>query len=992
MRIVNFVAALCLSSGVMPAVVASGTYDEASRKGGFQKLSGHLVHGQDERQLKDSQKPNLRGLSWWADGDVDPNAGEGKTTKLVESVPCEPEHSRAVDFVQAYGDLNAGNAACAAEADPDSCGGGCCRFGAFFVCDEENQMAHLPCVCNRNTQDPKDYVAAFAAPESARDGEGTGSSTMQELVGTIVDNNAPESPKSGNESSSTGDSVAADDAEGGIDVDAGVDDEDAKSPLDAIWDFFFGDDEDTGANSTSASNTSTSIGETNASEVAPLSFVSVSKTDSTEVESTKPASAGTANASAVASPRSGELDAIVKGVSGAVTGGAEAVTSGAKVVTNTVTSAIPRTGENPLDTIVNGVSGAVTGGAEAVSSGAKAVTNTVTSAIPKSGENHTETGNSTVKCGNDEGTSPKDGESNSTGTDGEDESTTSGEGNETLIDVDDEDEDTTGGNATAPKDGENPLDTIVNRVSGAVTGGAEAVSSGAKVVTNTVASAIPKSGENHTETGNSTVKCGDDEGDSPKDGESNSTETGGGDEATTSGEGNAPLIDVDDESGENVTDDSEQPKMGMPWDNLSMPWDDPESGENATAPKDGENPLDTIVNGVSGAVTGGAEAVSSGAKVVTNTVASAIPKSGENHTETGDSTVKCGDDEGDSPKDGESNSTETGGGDEATTSGEGNATLIDVGNEDEDSTDNSEQPKMGFSMPWNLSMPWDNPASGENATTPKDGEGNSTETGGGDEATTNGEGNSTLIDVDDEDEDPKAGDPLKDIGFTDSASSGGSDGSNSTDGIEAPKKGDSLLDQMAGPFTSVLPKSGVAVPDDILNATAEEEPKEGSFLDTISDPVKNLIPKSGVAVPDDILNATAEEEPKEGSFLDTITDPVKNLIPKSGVAVPDDILNATAEEEPKEGSLLDQMAGPFTSVLPKAGVPVPEEIRNATAEEPSFIDKISDAVKSVIPGLGGNATKAEEEEEELEVVEEELEAVEKAAEELKELIEAEPAD
>ena len=846
MRIVNFVAALCLSSGVMPAVVASGTYDEASRKGGFQKLSGHLVHGQDERQLKDSQKPNLRGLSWWADGDVDPNAGEGKTTKLVESVPCEPEHSRAVDFVQAYGDLNAGNAACAAEADPDSCGGGCCRFGAFFVCDEENQMAHLPCVCNRNTQDPKDYVAAFAAPESARDGEGTGSSTMQELVGTIVDNNAPESAKSGNESSSTGDSVAADDAEGGIDVDAGVDDEDAKSPLDAIWDFFFGDDEDTGANSTSASNTSTSIGETNASEVAPLSSVSVSKADSTEVESTKPASAGTANASAVASPRSGELDAIVKGVSGAVTGGAEAVTSGAKVVTNTVTSAIPRTGENPLDTIVNGVSGAVTGGAEAVSSGAKAVTNTVTSAIPKSGENH-------------------------------------------------------------------------------------------------------------TETGNSTVKCGDDEGDSPKDGESNSTETGGGDEATTSGEGNAPLIDVDDESGENVTDDSEQPKMGMPWDNLSMPWDDPESGENATAPKDGENPLDTIVNGVSGAVTGGAEAVSSGAKVVTNTVASAIPKSGENHTETGDSTVKCGDDEGDSPKDGESNSTETGGGDEATTSGEGNATLIDVGNEDEDSTDNSEQPKMGFSMPWNLSMPWDNPASGENATTPKDGEGNSTETGGGDEATTNGEGNSTLIDVDGEDEDPKAGDPLKDIGFTDSASSGGSGGSNSTDGIEAPKKGDSLLDQMAGPFTSVLPKSGVAVPDDILNATAEEEPKEGSFLDTISDPVKNLIPKSGVAVPDDILNAIAEEEPKEGS-------------------------------------LLDQMAGPFTSVLPKAGVPVPEEIRNATAEEPSFIDKISDAVKSVIPGLGGNATKAEEEEEELEVVEEELEAVEKAAEELKELIEAEPAD
>ena len=129
----------------------------------------------NDRYLKQQQDNHLRGLGLFGNDETDaPTEDSDKDgIGLIESVPCEPDHSRAVDFVERYGDVKAGNAACASEADPDSCGGGCCRFGAFFVCDEDNRMAHLPCVCNRNTNKPKDYLISFSETEHEKAGEET---------------------------------------------------------------------------------------------------------------------------------------------------------------------------------------------------------------------------------------------------------------------------------------------------------------------------------------------------------------------------------------------------------------------------------------------------------------------------------------------------------------------------------------------------------------------------------------------------------------------------------------------------------------------------------------------------------------------------------------------------------------------------------------------------------------------------------------------------
>lgn len=109
----------------------------------------------------DPENTNLRGLSWFGFGEdkdakKDTNQPEHgnestKTIELIESVPCEPLHERALQFVNLFGDVNSGNEACAAEADPDSCSRGCCRFGTTFLCDETNAFIDLPCVCGRNT-------------------------------------------------------------------------------------------------------------------------------------------------------------------------------------------------------------------------------------------------------------------------------------------------------------------------------------------------------------------------------------------------------------------------------------------------------------------------------------------------------------------------------------------------------------------------------------------------------------------------------------------------------------------------------------------------------------------------------------------------------------------------------------------------------------------------------------------------------------------------
>lgn len=145
---------------------------------GFWKWSGPLLRSPQQEQEHEEKYQRLRrGLGFFGGDSEEEEQKEQamlltSTSKtLIEAVPCEPDHSAAVAFVETYGDLNAGNGACAAEADPDSCSSGCCRFGQFFICDEDNKMAHLPCVCNRNTQNPEDYTVTFTEPDSERSGE-----------------------------------------------------------------------------------------------------------------------------------------------------------------------------------------------------------------------------------------------------------------------------------------------------------------------------------------------------------------------------------------------------------------------------------------------------------------------------------------------------------------------------------------------------------------------------------------------------------------------------------------------------------------------------------------------------------------------------------------------------------------------------------------------------------------------------------------------------
>ena len=69
---------------------------------------------------------------------------------LIEVHSCEPNPQRAIDFVNIMGHAEKGDQGCL--ADPvNSCGGGCCRFGAYFICDTDNFAPHLACVCNSNT-------------------------------------------------------------------------------------------------------------------------------------------------------------------------------------------------------------------------------------------------------------------------------------------------------------------------------------------------------------------------------------------------------------------------------------------------------------------------------------------------------------------------------------------------------------------------------------------------------------------------------------------------------------------------------------------------------------------------------------------------------------------------------------------------------------------------------------------------------------------------
>lgn len=60
--------------------------------------------------------------------------GGGGGDGLLEVHYCEPNPQRAIDYVNIVGYPEQGDMDCF--ADPvNACGGGCCRFGTYFICD-----------------------------------------------------------------------------------------------------------------------------------------------------------------------------------------------------------------------------------------------------------------------------------------------------------------------------------------------------------------------------------------------------------------------------------------------------------------------------------------------------------------------------------------------------------------------------------------------------------------------------------------------------------------------------------------------------------------------------------------------------------------------------------------------------------------------------------------------------------------------------------------
>lgn len=63
------------------------------------------------------------------------NGGDnGQGDALVEVHTCEPDPDKAREWVDAVGYPEQGNMEC--YDDPvNACGGGCCRYGTYFICD-----------------------------------------------------------------------------------------------------------------------------------------------------------------------------------------------------------------------------------------------------------------------------------------------------------------------------------------------------------------------------------------------------------------------------------------------------------------------------------------------------------------------------------------------------------------------------------------------------------------------------------------------------------------------------------------------------------------------------------------------------------------------------------------------------------------------------------------------------------------------------------------
>ncbi|CAB9519959.1 expressed unknown protein [Seminavis robusta] len=128
--------------------------------------NGGSIRGIAERQLQkdNDMNNNMGGGGGGGGGNGD---GNGGGNGILEVHGCEPDPQVARDYVDIQGHADKGDMDC--YADPvNACGGGCCRFDKYFICDSDT-FPHLACVCNGNTAPlpvvtPNPTVAPVATP------------------------------------------------------------------------------------------------------------------------------------------------------------------------------------------------------------------------------------------------------------------------------------------------------------------------------------------------------------------------------------------------------------------------------------------------------------------------------------------------------------------------------------------------------------------------------------------------------------------------------------------------------------------------------------------------------------------------------------------------------------------------------------------------------------------------------------------------------------
>lgn len=100
--------------------------------------------GGNTKKKKDDKKKNDKN-----DKNRNPNNSGGTSDgySIAEDHTCIPFED---NNVKGRASLSLSDDACRT----NSCGGGCCRIYHWLICDENNEMPQLSCVCNENTRPP----------------------------------------------------------------------------------------------------------------------------------------------------------------------------------------------------------------------------------------------------------------------------------------------------------------------------------------------------------------------------------------------------------------------------------------------------------------------------------------------------------------------------------------------------------------------------------------------------------------------------------------------------------------------------------------------------------------------------------------------------------------------------------------------------------------------------------------------------------------------